>query len=122
MVFYKVIVCPLPFYEGGMIAGFNYFAAIKDDDLVCVLDGGETVGNYNDRATFVEFIEVFYDGSFVFGVESVGGFVEEYEVGVLVDGASYEDSLLLPLAETDSVLANLGIVFSLKGTYRQRLI
>ena len=73
-------------------------------------NGGETVGYDYDCAAAIEAGEVFYDFALVAGVERVGGFVEEDEVGVAVDGTRYEDALFLPLADTDAVAADDGVV------------
>ncbi len=72
-----------------MAAGLGHAATVEHDDIVGVAHGGEAVRHYHHCAPAVESGEILHDGALVGGVERVGGFVEEDEVGVAVDGAGY---------------------------------
>ena len=50
--------------------------------------GGEAVCYDYYRAPPVEGVEIFDYGTFVVGVERVGGFVEEYEIGIFMPESS----------------------------------
>ena len=68
------------------------------------------MGHDYDRAPLVETGEVGHYFALVCGIERVGGFVEEDERWVAVDGAGYEDALFLPLAQTCAVAPDQSVV------------
>ena len=58
--------------------------------------------------------QVFYGlhyGLFGFVVEGAGGFVEDYYVGLFVEGSGYSYSLALASGEADASFAYEGLVF-----------
>ena len=79
-----------------MVAGLCHRALVEDYYLVGVAHRRQAVGDHHHGAAPVEPGQVFYNLPLVFGVERVGRLVEEYEVGVLIDGPGDEYALLLP--------------------------
>ncbi len=81
-----------------MIAGFYNLTTIEDYDMVCVLDCRQAMSHNNNSSSLVELIEVFHNGSLIFGIEGICCFIEENEVGVLINCPGNEYSLFLSLA------------------------
>ncbi len=120
LVFYKTVVCAAGFSQRGVCSAFHHFPAFEHDYVVGISYGRKPVGHHHDGASAIKFREVFDYAAFVAGVEGVGGLVEEYEVGVAVDGASYEYALLLPLAEAVAFGSYFGVV--LQGQSRDLFV
>lgn len=79
-----------------MVAGLGDLAVVQDDDLVCVADGVEPVGDDEDGAMLDEPGQGLLDGVFVDRVERGGGFVEQQDGCALGDGAGDGDPLSFP--------------------------
>ena len=75
-------------------------AVLYEDDSVCVVGDGLLVRDDDDRdALLVEFVKERHDFFAARGVEVAGGFVGEEDVGILHEGASDGDALLLSARE-----------------------
>ena len=48
-----------------MITNFHDFTGIEDDYLICIFNRAESVSHNNNCSTFVELIEVFYNGTLI---------------------------------------------------------
>ena len=91
-------------------AGFDDLAVLQDDDFVCIGDGSHAVGDDDDGLVLHEFRNALLYLGFVFDVEACGGFVEEYDGGVLEDGAGDGDTLTFAAGERVTVFADDGVV------------
>ena len=98
-------------YQFFVRAFFCDFAFFQDNNLVGVSYGAEPVCHDDYRLVLEEQVQVVLYGLFVVGVERVGGFVKEQIVRVAVDGACYQQALLLPLAQSLSGVAYFRVVF-----------
>jgi len=94
-----------------MAAGFCHPAAVKHNYLVGVSDCGEAVGHHDHCPPFIEARKIFHYHALVLSVKSVRGLVEQNERGILIDGAGDQDSLLLSLAQPNSVGPDFSVIF-----------
>ena len=67
--------------------------------------------HHDYRSAFVELIQILNYCSFVFGIEGICGFIQEYEIRILIDCTGYEDALFLSLAQPDSVTSDNSVIF-----------
>ena len=91
-------------------AGFDDLTVLQDHDLVGICDGAHAVGDDDDGLVLYEFRNALLNFGFVFDVEACGSFVEEYDGGVLEDGAGDGDSLAFAAGERVAVFTNDGVV------------
>ena len=70
-------------------------ALFKDDDVVEVLDHGEPVGNHDDGASALDFLENLLDAKLVLAVKRTGGLVKNHYRRVAKKCPGDGDSLLL---------------------------
>ena len=82
-----------------MISDFRNASFVHHDNLVGILHGAEAVRHHHYGASQIEVVQVLHDHALVFGIEGIGGFVQEDVLRILVDGAGYEDALFLSLAQ-----------------------
>ncbi len=75
------------------------------------------MGYDNDSPAFVKFRKIFNYSSFVLSIEGICRFIKENEVWILIDSTGYENTLFLPLTETNSVTTNQCIIFKRKSHY-----
>ena len=66
--------------------------------------------HHNYRSPLVELIQILNYCPLVFGIKSIGRFIQKYEIWILIDCTSYEDALLLSLAQPDSVTPDNSVV------------
>src|SRR6476659_3204966 len=91
-------------------ATLDDLAAVEDEDLVGVADGGEPVGDGHRGAALGEVVERLLHGALGAGVEGAGGLVEEQDGRVAQDGPRDRDALLLAAREPVAALADDGVV------------
>ena len=65
MILNKIIIGALLCYQCAMITNFHDFTGIEDDYLICIFNRAESVSHNNNCSTFVELIEVFYNGTLI---------------------------------------------------------
>lgn len=85
-------------------------AAVQDDDLVRVADGGEAVRDGEGGAAGRERVDRFLHGVFRTGVERAGRLVEDQDRRVAQDRAGDGEALLLAAREAVAALADEGVV------------
>ena len=93
-----------------VVARLDYLAVVNDDNLVGVPDRAQAVGDDDDGLATVEPVEILNDGSLVVGVKRVRCLVKEDIVGILVHSTGNEDTLLLSLAQANTITSDLRIV------------
>ena len=89
----------LPCLQVGGAAELDQPALLHDHDLVGVLEGGEPVGDGQDRALFELFCDDPLDECVVLDVDVGGGLVDEDHPAVLEEGPADAEQLLLPRRE-----------------------
>lgn len=95
--------------EIGVAASFGDAAMFEDEDLICVADGGEAVGDDEAGAVGEEAVEGFLNEFFGGGIDAGGGFVEDEDGRVFEEGAGDGDALFFADAEADAALTHVGI-------------
>ena len=90
---------------------FYYLASFYHDELVGVLYRTEPVRDDNYRFPFIKFHQVLYNSPFVIGIQCIGRLVQKYIIRILVYGTRYQDSLFLSLAQSDTILPYLCVLF-----------
>ena len=76
-----------------MGTNFCYLPLIKYNDLIGILDRAKSVRDDNDRSTPEKFIEVVDDDPFIFGIQGIGGFIQEDEIWRFVNGSGDQQAL-----------------------------
>ncbi len=92
------------------MAGGGDGAAVKYDDRGGIADGGEAVGDDEDRFADDEVFEGELDGGLAIAIEGAGGLVENENGGVAEKGAGEGDPLFLAAGETGAAFANDGLI------------
>ena len=69
-----------------MVALFHDFTMGQQDDVVCMLNGGQTVSNDEHGANVLHLLQRVLDENFRFGVDVGGGFVQDHHAGFMDDG------------------------------------
>lgn len=82
----------------------------KDDDLIGVADGRETVSNGDGSAAGSGAVESVLNNRLRIGVERRRRLVEQQNLRVGDDGTSDSDALLLPAGEEHATFADMGVV------------
>ena len=98
-----------------MITCPNHLAFIQDNYLICIFCSTQSMCYYYDSLTFIELIQILYDGTFIACIQRICRFIKEDELRILIHSASNQNTLLLPLAQTHAVPANIGIELQRKS-------
>lgn len=110
LVLYEGVIFSFQRGEFFVCTLFHHAPFVEDDDVVGVNDGAQAVGYDEDGLAAVEGTEIFHNDALVVGIEAVGGFVEENELRVFVDGAGDEDPLSLSGTHTAALHADFRVV------------
>jgi len=91
------LVVESPFFEEfGVGAALGHAAVVEEEDPVGVFDGGQPMGDHNDRPVLHQFFDGVLDQFFRGGVQGTGGFVQNEDGRILQEGAGDGQPLLLP--------------------------
>ena len=82
----------------------NGFSIIQNNDLVCVLDGGSTLGNDEDSRIGVKFPDGFSKSCVCGKVQSRGAVVQNQDFRIAHQGTGNGKTLLLAAGEVPSAL------------------
>ena len=93
-----------------VVTRLNYLAVVDNHYLVSIADGTQAMGDNDDCLASIEPVEILNDGSLVVGVKRVRCLVKEDIVGILVHSTGNEDTLLLSLAQANTITSDLRIV------------
>ena len=93
-----------------MVSFFGYPSFVDDDDFVGIADGTQAVGYDYHGSSLVKMAQLFHDFFLVVCIQGVGGFVQKDEIGILINGASYQDALPLSLAHAVAFHSYFGVV------------
>lgn len=91
-------------------AAFDDLAMVEDHDDVGVLNGGESVSDDEDGASFHERIHAALDESFGARIDGRSCFVEDHHRRIADGGASDREELTLSLAESGAIAGEDGVV------------
>ena len=98
-------------YEVRAAAALDDSSVLEDDDLVDVVNGGETMGDDERSAAVHQFFDRLHDRRFGRWVERRGRLVEEQDGRVLEKRARHSDPLPLADAQVPATLADGVLVF-----------
>ena len=98
LVPHQLIIIPFLGYQLRVCARFAYFPMSEHHNLVGILDRTQAVSDHHHGTSVEELLQILHDGALVVGIQSVGGLIEEQEIGVLVNGSCNKNTLPLPLA------------------------
>lgn len=110
LVLDKVIVRSALGCQRLMVTRLNHPAVVNYHYLVSIADGTQAMGNDDDCLAFIELVKVLYDGTLIVRVKRVRCLVKENVIRILVHGTCNEDTLLLSLAQSDTIASDLRIV------------
>ena len=97
-----------------VVTSLNYLAVVDNHYLVSIADGTQAMGDNDDSLAFIEPVEILYDGTLIVSVKGVRCLVKEDIVGILVHSTGNKDTLLLSLAQADTITSDLRIVLQRK--------
>lgn len=92
-----------------MRASFLHFSLLDDNDIICLLDGLESMSDDDDGAVLKESIKGLGDLLFGEGVKCTGGLIEEDDGRIFEENLGNGESLFLSATQPDSPFTNLGI-------------
>ena len=92
-----------------MSSSFFYFSSFDDDDVICFLDGLESMSDDDDGSIFEEGIESFGDLFFGEGVECTCWFIQKDDFWVFEKYLGNGETLFLSSGESHSSFSYFGI-------------
>ena len=96
-------------YQRSMISLFHDPAPIQDKDLVCVADGGESMGDDEAGASIQQVGQRFLNESFGGVVHTCCGLIEDENGWILEQGTRDRKALLLADTQLHTTLSKLGV-------------
>lgn len=84
----------------GGVGGFDFPFVDNDDFVAGHFDFAEDVGGEEDGVLVTELLDESTDGPDLVGIESVGGFVEDEEVGLVDEGIGEANALAVSFGES----------------------
>ena len=93
-----------------MGAGFGDGALFEEDDAIGLADGAEAVSNDKDCAVVHGAIEGFLHQRFGFRIQGGGGFVEDQDARVKVEGTGDRDALPLSARQVHPAFTDPGVI------------
>ena len=106
----QLVVHALFLQQFFVIAAFDDAAAVQDQYLVGVFDGGQSMGNDEDGAAFHQGIHAPLDDLFGTGIDGAGGFVQDHDGGIGYSGSGDGQQLALALGEDGAAAFEQGII------------
>ena len=88
-----------------VVALFHDLAVGEDDDVIRMLDGGQTVCHDEHGANVLDLFQAVLDQQLGFGIDVGGGFVQDDHRGLMDDGAGEGEQLPLTGGEVVAALA-----------------
>ena len=110
LVLYQSVVISLPGNQFIVRTLFGYFSFFQHHYLVGVFHRAQAMGNNDHCLVLEELLQIALYHLFIVRVEGIGRFVEEQIVGIAIDGARYQDTLFLSLAQSLSRVAYFGVI------------
>ena len=93
-----------------MLTLLDYLPIVDNQYLVGGGDGGEAMGDDNQRPGLDQRVDSLLNQGFVLQVHISGSFVQNYNRGILQDGAGDGNPLFLPAGERCPALPDDGVV------------
>ena len=121
LVAVQLVVDPPHLHELSVCPHLYSTPTTDHNDTVSIVDGGETVGYDNGRASFPGLIQSLLDYLLTLCVQGRGGFIEEEDLGVTDQSTCNGDPLLLSSTQLGTLDSNVGIV-ALKAQYKEECI
>lgn len=78
-----------------MVALLEDLPVLQDDDVIGVLDGGETVRDHEHRADALNLLQGVLDDKFGLGIDIGGGLIKDENLRFMQDGAGKGKELAL---------------------------
>src|SRR5690554_4534553 len=100
LIFYQFKISSVPVGKLVMSPLFNYFPLIQYDNVICIFNCTESMGDNNDRSISEKFLHAVHNGAFIIGVQGVCRFIKEKKLGILIYSPCNENTLTLPLADS----------------------
>ena len=109
LVLHQIIVVSMQLDESVVVSAFHYLSVFHQQDLIGVSHRTQAMSHNNHRSALVEEVEVLHYHALIERIERVGSLVQKEIVRILAHCSCYQDTLLLSLAQSHSVSANLGV-------------
>lgn len=109
LVLHQIIVVSMQLDESVVVSAFHYLSVFHHQDLIGVSHRTQAMSHNNHRSALVEEVEVLHYHALIERIERVGSLVQKEIVRILAHCSCYQDTLLLSLAQSHSVSANLGV-------------
>ena len=93
-----------------MTALLNDASALEHHDPIGIPYGAEAMRNDEGGSPLHEMIERFLDEMLALGIQGAGGLIEDEESGVLEQGSSNGNALLLSARQSDASFTDRGLV------------
>ena len=106
----QVIIKPFLCQQLFMPATLDNLTAIQHQQVICVTDGAQTMGNDEAGTPFEQIFQALLDQSLGAGIDTGCGLVEDQDARVCQGGAGNRQQLALSQAETAAALTQHGLV------------
>ena len=106
----ELVILALLFQQLVVCAALDDAAVVHDHDHIGVADGGQAVGDHEDRAAFHEGVHAGLDDLLGAGIDGGSGLVQDHDRGVGHGRAGDGDQLALALGQAGSVALKDGVI------------
>src|SRR5690554_6623077 len=93
-----------------MGAAFNDPTLVHHQDLVCFLNGGQTVGYDDGSSAFRQFFRSGLDQGFGFGIDRGSSFIQDEDLGIVNISPEKGNQLSLPNRQASAPFIYFGMV------------
>ena len=84
-------------------------AVVNDQNLIGILDGIQTVGDYEKCLALYQFRDGLLNIAFVISIYACGSFIQNDDRGIFQDAACNRDALLFTAGECSTAFTNYGL-------------
>ena len=93
-----------------MSSTLHYYSMPHYQYLVGILYGAQAVRHDDHRFVLEESLQIFLYHFLIVRIERIRRFIKKQVIGITVNGARYQDALLLPLAQSLPRVTYFGVI------------